>query len=102
MAMELAMGMKSTVSLTPTRCWSIVTAMGCRIRSSAASVPTIFRGAIGIHFVSQNDLDGTINTNETTGVVPQTRWNETLAIRAWTRPSGSIADIAYPAPGRIV
>ena len=69
---------------------------------SATSVPTIFRGAIGIHFVSQSDLNGTLGTNETTGVVPQTRWNDTLALRNWSRPSGSKADILTPLAGQIV
>src|SRR6266436_1106819 len=69
---------------------------------SAASVPTIFRGGIGIHFVSQNDLNGTLGTNETTGIVPQTRWNDTLAIRPWTRPAGSKADLVSPVAGQVV
>ena len=69
---------------------------------SAASVPTIFRGGIGIHFVSQSDLTGTIGTNETAGYVPQTRWNSTLPIRNWTRPAGSKADILTPLTNRIV
>ena len=69
---------------------------------SAASVPTLFRGGIGIHFVSQNDLNGTLGTNETTGIVPQTRWNDTLAIRPWTRPAGSKADLVSPVAGQVV
>ena len=54
---------------------------------NAASFPTVFRGAIGLHFVSQSDLNGTLGTNETTGIVPQTRWNDTQPIRNWTRPA---------------
>jgi hypothetical protein len=69
---------------------------------SAASVPTVFRGGIGIHFVSQSDLNGVLGTNETAGYVPQTRWNDTLPIRAWTRPAGSKADILTPLTNRIV
>jgi uncharacterized protein (DUF1800 family) len=69
---------------------------------SAASLPTVFRGAIGIHFVSQSDYDGTLSTNETAGVVPQTRWNETLALRPWTRPSGGKTDILTPVAGQVV
>ncbi len=69
---------------------------------SAASVTTIFRGGIGIHFVSLSDMNGTLGTNETTGVVPQTRWNDTLALRSWTRPSGNKADILTPLAGQIV
>ena len=69
---------------------------------SAASVPTIFRGGIGIHFVSQNDLNGTLTTNEVTGVIPQLRWNDTLPIRAWTRPAGGKVDILTPLTNQIV
>ena len=69
---------------------------------SAASAPTVFRGSIGIHFVSENDLDGVLQTNEVTGVVPQTRWNDTMPIRSWTRPSGGKADILTPLTNQIV
>lgn len=69
---------------------------------SAPSVPTVFRGGIGIHFVSQNDLNAILGTNETTGVIPQTRWNDTQPIRAWTRPAGSKADILTPFTNQIV
>ena len=58
---------------------------------SAASAPTIFRGGIGIHFVSQADLNGALGTNEVAGIVPQTRWNNTQPIRNWTRPAGGKA-----------
>ncbi|NOS70458.1 MAG: DUF1800 family protein [Verrucomicrobia bacterium] len=70
--------------------------------ASAASVPTVFRGGIGIHFVSQNDLNGILGTNETTGIIPQTRWNDTMPIRGYTRPSGSKADILTPFTNQIV
>lgn len=70
--------------------------------SSAVSVPTVFRGAIGIHFVSTSDLDGTLGTNEIAGVVPQVRWNDTIPIRNYNRPTGSKADMATPLPGKIV
>lgn len=69
---------------------------------SAASVPTVFRGGLGIHFVSQGDLNGTLGTNETAGVVPQTRWNDTRPIRTWTRPAGGKADILTPLTNQIV
>lgn len=69
---------------------------------SAASVPTPFRGGIGIHFVSINDLNGTLGTNETAGVVPQTRWNDTLPIRSWSRTNGSKADVLTPLTNQIV
>ena len=52
--------------------------------------------------MSQQDLDGTLRTNETTGVIPQTRWNDTLPLRTWTRPSGNKADILTPLPGQII
>ena len=70
--------------------------------SNATSTPTIFRGGIGLHFVSENDRRGTLNTNETTGLVPQTRWNETFAMRSWSRPSGSKADVVAPLTNQIV
>ena len=69
---------------------------------SAASVPTVFRGGIGIHFVSENDLNGTLGTNETAGAIPQTRWNDTLPMRGWPRPSGSKIDILTPLTNQIV
>jgi len=69
---------------------------------NAASVPTIFRGGIGIHFVSQSDLNATLGTNETAGIVPQTRWNDTLPLRTWSRPTGSKADILTPHTNQIV
>ncbi len=69
---------------------------------SAASVPTVFRGGIGIHFVSANDPDGTIGTDETAGVVPQTRWNETLAMVPWRALTGGNAEIATPSAGQLV
>jgi uncharacterized protein (DUF1800 family) len=69
---------------------------------SNLSVPTIFRGGIGIHFVSTSDLNGTLGTNELTGVVPQSRWNDTIALRDWNRPAGSTAYIATPLTNRLV
>jgi uncharacterized protein (DUF1800 family) len=69
---------------------------------NAASTPMVFRGGIGINFVSANDLNATLGTNETAGVIPQTRWNDTLPIRAWTRPSGGKADILTPLTNQIV
>jgi len=69
---------------------------------SATNTPTVFRGGIGIHFVSQGDLNGTLATNETTGIVPQTRWNDTLALRTWSRTNGSKADILTPLTNQIV
>lgn len=68
---------------------------------SATNTPTIFRGGIGIHFVSLNDMNATLGTNETTGVIPQTRWNDTVAMR-WERTGGSKADILTPFTNQIV
>lgn len=70
--------------------------------ASAASVPTIFRGGIAIHFVSESDRNATLGTNEVAGVIPQTRWNDTFPIRTWTRPSGNKADILTPLTNQIV
>jgi len=70
--------------------------------TSAASVPTIYRGGIGIHFVSQGYLNGTLGPNEVTGVIPQTRWNDTLPIRTWSRPTGGKTDILTPLTNQIV
>jgi uncharacterized protein (DUF1800 family) len=66
------------------------------------NLPTIFRGGIGIHFVSQSDLNGTLSPNEATGIVPQTRWNDTQPIRNWTRPTGGKADILTPTPAQVL
>lgn len=70
--------------------------------TDATSVPTPFRGGIGIHFVSQNDLSGTLGTNETTGIIPQFRWNETLPMPTWSRTNGNKADILTPLTNQIV
>jgi uncharacterized protein (DUF1800 family) len=70
--------------------------------ANAASIPTSFRGGIGIHFVSESDRNATVGTNEVAGVIPQTRWNDTFPIRTWTRPSGSKADILTPLTNQIV
>ncbi|MEI6085248.1 MAG: DUF1800 family protein [Verrucomicrobiota bacterium] len=60
------------------------------------SKPTMFKGGIGIHFVSQADINGTLGTNEVAGVVPQIKWNDTIALRTWSRPAGSNADFNGP------
>lgn len=70
--------------------------------SSAVSVPTVFRGGVGIHFVSESDRNATLGTNEVAGVVPQFYWNDTFAIRNWTRPAGSKADILTPLTNQLV
>jgi uncharacterized protein (DUF1800 family) len=70
--------------------------------ANASNAPTVFGGGIGIHFVSQGDLNATLGTNEVAGVVPQLRWNGTLPIRTWTRPIGSKADILTPLTNQIV
>ncbi len=69
---------------------------------SAASVPTVFRGGIGLHFVSTSDVDGTLGTNDLAGVVPQSRWNDTLPLSNWNRPAGSKADFLTPLTNKIV
>ena len=68
---------------------------------SATNTPTVFRGGIGLHFVSLNDINATFGTNETTGVIPQTRWNDTLAM-SWGRTAGSKVDILTPFTNQIV
>lgn len=70
--------------------------------SSSGSVPTIFRGGIGIHFVSRGDLSGTLGANEAAGIIPQTRWNETFPMQTWSRPGGGKADIVSPVTNQIV
>ena len=70
--------------------------------ASGSATPTVFRGAVGIHFVAQSDLNGILKTNETTGVIPQIRWNDTVALRGWSRPTGSKADIATPVSAQLV
>ena len=68
---------------------------------NAFSVPTVFRGGIGLHFVSGNDLDGKLGTNEVAGVVPQTHWNETQPMVPWRQLTGGNSDIAIPTAGQI-
>jgi uncharacterized protein (DUF1800 family) len=69
---------------------------------NAASVPTVFRGGIGIHFVSQSDRDGILKTNEAAGIVPQIFWNDTLPMRTWGRAAGGKADILTPFTNQVV
>lgn len=68
---------------------------------NAVSKPTVFRGAIGIHFFSQGDLDGGLGTNAITGIVPQVFWNDTVALKQWGRPTGSKVDIVSPFTNQI-
>ena len=68
---------------------------------SNSSVPTVFRGGIGIHFVSENDRDGTLGSNDLAGVVPQIRWNDTR-YQIWGRTNGSKADILTPLTNQVV
>ena len=70
--------------------------------TNAAQKPTVFRGAVGIHFVSDTDPEGSLGTNSLAGVVPQFRWNDTRPIRVYNVPSGSTADIAQPLAGQLV
>ena len=67
-----------------------------------ASVPTVFHGGIGIHFVSQADPDGMLGTNETAGVVPQVRWNNTYPLRQEGNTSFNTAVIGSPLSGRLM
>ncbi len=69
---------------------------------SATNVPTVFRGGVGIHFVSESDRNATLGTNEVAGVVPQVRWNDTFPIRTWQRPTGGKADILTPLTNQLV
>jgi uncharacterized protein (DUF1800 family) len=68
----------------------------------ATSQPTIFRGAFGIHFVSLEDVDGKLGSNEVAGVIPQMFWNDTLPLRTYNRTSGATAHISTPTTGRVV
>lgn len=70
--------------------------------SSVTNIPTVFRGGVGIHFVSESDRNATLATNEVAGVVPQVRWNDTFAIRTWQRPTGGKADILTPLTNQLV
>ncbi len=70
--------------------------------TNASNAPTVFRGGIGINFVSENDLNGIVGTNEAAGIIPQTRWNGTFPVRPWNRPAGSQADIVTPLTNQLV
>lgn len=67
--------------------------------SSAASKPTAFAAAIGLNFVTDGDPSGHLPATSTAGFVPQTGWNNTVALRQWDRTSGSTVDIARPIAG---
>jgi len=64
--------------------------------TNSVSKPTLFKGGLGIHFVSQADTNGTLGTNGVAGVVPQIKWNDTIALPTWNRPAGSNADFTGP------
>jgi uncharacterized protein (DUF1800 family) len=64
--------------------------------SSATSTPTLFTGAIGLNFVCNEDAGGSVPELTPAGVVPQLKWNNTIPLRNYDRPSGSSADIASP------
>ncbi len=70
--------------------------------NSASSKPTVFRGAIGLHFVSTADRDGGLATNDIAGVVPQMLWNETLPMQTFSRTNGGTTDIVRPATNQLV
>ena len=70
--------------------------------ASGTSVPVAFSGAIGINFVSLETPEGVVPANHPAGAIPQIRWNNTVPLRSWDRPSGSKADIASPNSGTIV
>ncbi|MBC8128546.1 MAG: DUF1800 domain-containing protein [Gloeobacteraceae cyanobacterium ES-bin-144] len=67
--------------------------------SSAASVPSIFAGAIGLNFVSADDPSGSVPWFTPAGVVPQLRWNNTIPLRTWQRPTGNTTQIGSPSTG---
>ena len=69
--------------------------------SSSASAPVSFSGAIGLNFVCNTDPNGTVPWLTPAGVVPQLRWNNTLPLRNYSRPSGSTVDIVSPSAGQI-
>jgi uncharacterized protein (DUF1800 family) len=68
---------------------------------SIASVPPPFRGAIGLNFVSADDLEGSVAWLKPAGVVPQQYWNNTVPLRSYSRPSGSSVDFDTPTAGVI-
>ncbi len=67
--------------------------------SSAASTPTAFAAAIGINFVNEQDPTGALASTAIAGVVPQTSWNNTVALRSWSRNTGNTTDLASPNAG---
>jgi uncharacterized protein (DUF1800 family) len=67
-----------------------------------SSPPAVFRGGIGIQFVSDADPDGTVGTNETAGIIPQTRWNATVPMRQRGNAKLNTAAIASPVAGKLV
>jgi uncharacterized protein (DUF1800 family) len=67
----------------------------------ATSKPTVFPGAIGLNFVCGDDPRGSVPWLTPAGVIPQLRWNNTLPLRSYSRPSGGTGDIISPAAGVI-
>ena len=71
--------------------------------NAASSKPTVFRGGIGLQFVSAADRDGALATNDLAGLVPQILWNRTFPMRnSSSRTNGGLADIEAPLTNRLV
>lgn len=67
--------------------------------SSPSSTPAVFRGAIGLNFVSAASPNGSLAWFDPAGQVPQMRWNNTVPMNSWNRTSGNSGDVASPAAG---
>ncbi|MBL9174672.1 MAG: DUF1800 family protein [Verrucomicrobiales bacterium] len=82
--------------------WDIVERRMGTSPTNGTQKPSVFRGAVGIHFVSDTDPEGGLSTNSLAGVIPQIRWNDTRPMRVYNLPSGNTADIAQPVAGQLV
>lgn len=68
----------------------------------ATSTPRPFRGAIGFRVLFAEEPGTTLRSNEVAGVVPQPFWNETRPITSWQTTTGTLSEVLYPLPGRLV
>ncbi len=67
--------------------------------ASAASVPTVFAGAIGIRVLTAADREADLPWNVPAGAVPQLYWNQTVSLRGYSVGTGGTADLGSPAAG---
>lgn len=73
--------------------WEVLTGFD---PTSAASLPPVFAGAIGIKFVSDVNPHNKLPSQAVTGLFPQRNWNCTWPLTGWRNGDGGTSDIAEP------